>query len=159
WAGLLRLAHGGTLFLDEVDALPPKGQVVLLRFLQDHKFRPLGSTAELSTDVRIIAASNRNLARLTVEGVFRMDLLYRLKVLCLEVPPLRARHGDVPLLANHFLTACSARYKIAGKRLDKAGIAALEAYAWPGNVRELENVIHRGFLLADGEVVAIDDPV
>jgi DNA-binding NtrC family response regulator len=159
WVGLLRLAHSGTLFLDEVDALPPKAQVALLRFLQDQRFRPLGSTVEQSADVRIIAASNRDLARLADTGGFRIDLLFRLKVLFLELPPLRRRYGDIPLLASYFLAACSARYNLARKRLDAAAMSKLEAYPWPGNVRELENLVHRGFLLADGEVVAMDDPV
>jgi two-component system response regulator GlrR len=159
WVGLLRLAHSGTLFLDEVDALPPKAQVALLRFLQDQKFRPLGSTVEQTADVRIIAASNRDLSRLADEGSFRIDLLFRLKVLFLELPPLRRRYGDIPLLVSHFLVAYSARYNLARKRLDGAAMPKLEAYSWPGNVRELENLVHRGFLLADGEVVEMDDPV
>ncbi len=159
WVGLLRLAHTGTLFLDEVDALPPKAQVALLRFLQDQRFRPLGSTVEQCAEVRIIAASNRDLSKLVDEGSFRIDLLFRLKVLLLELPPLRRRHGDIPLLVSHFLNACSARYNIARKHLDAAALPALEAYSWPGNVRELENLVHRGFLLTDGELVTIDDPV
>lgn len=158
WVGLLRLAHGGTLFLDEVDALPPKAQVALLRFLQDHKIRPLGGTVEQSADVRIIAASNQDLKQLTDHGGFRIDLLFRLKVLFLAIPPLRRRHGDIPLLVGHFLTACGARYNMAHKRMDHAAMPALEAYGWPGNVRELENVVHRSFLLTDGDLVTMDDP-
>jgi len=158
WVGLLRLAHGGTLFLDEVDALPPKAQVALLRFLQDQKFRALGSTVEQTSDVRIVAASNRNLTHLADQGFFRIDLLFRLKVLLLELPPLRERHGDIPLLAKHFLAGCSARYNLPRKRLDASSLPMLEGYAWPGNVRELENVVHRGFLLTDGELVKVMDP-
>jgi DNA-binding NtrC family response regulator len=158
WVGLLRLAHAGTLFLDEIDALPPKAQVALLRFLQDQKFRALGSPVEQTSDVRIVAASNRNLTRLADQDQFRIDLLFRLKVLFLELPPLRERPGDIPLLANHFLIGCSARYNLARKRFDTASMPMLEAYGWPGNVRELENVVHRGFLMADGEVVTITDP-
>jgi transcriptional regulator with GAF, ATPase, and Fis domain len=158
WVGLLRLAHGGTLFLDEVDALTPKAQVVLLRFLQDQKFRPLGSSLEHTADVRIIAASNRSLAQLAEEGGFRIDLLFRLKVLFLVLPPLRERDGDVLLLAGHFVAECSSRYGMGRKRFTPGVGSVLESYGWPGNVRELENFVHREFLLADGDLISVTDP-
>jgi DNA-binding NtrC family response regulator len=151
--GLLRLADGGTLFLDEVDALTPKGQVTLLRFLQDHHFRPLGGAAEERTDVRIIAASNRPLDALARQGGFRMDLLYRLKVLYVRMPPLRDRPGDARLLAEHFARRLSERYRRPAKPLHPATLQWLDRYHWPGNVRELENVIARAFLLADGDEI------
>jgi DNA-binding NtrC family response regulator len=158
WVGLLRLANGGTLFLDEVDALPHKAQVALLRFLQDQTFRPLGSTVEHTADVRVIAASNRNLTAITEAGGFRIDLLFRLKVLHLTLPPLRDRHGDIPLLASHFLAECSARYALPRKRLDAGALEAMEAYPWPGNVRELENLVQRAMLVSDADTIAFDDP-
>jgi len=158
WVGVLRLADGGTLFLDEVDALPHKAQVALLRFLQDRTFRPLGSTVEHTADVRVVAASNRSLDGLAEEGSFRVDLLFRLKVFYLLLPPLRERHGDIPLLAGHFLSECTARYGLPRKRLDAGAISAMEEYPWPGNVRELENLVHRAVLTANGEAIAFDDP-
>jgi DNA-binding NtrC family response regulator len=151
--GLLRLADGGTLFLDEVDALSPKGQVTLLRFLQDQHFRPLGGAAEQRADVRIIAASNRPLDRLAEEGLFRTDLLYRLNVLYVRMPPLRERPGDARLLAQHFARRLGERYRRPEKRLHPATLRWLDAYHWPGNVRELENLVARAFVLADGDEI------
>ena len=153
--GLIAHAHAGTLFLDEVDALSLKGQVTLLRFLQDRHYRPLGDTREHTTDVRIVAASNANLAQLAAVGQFRMDLLYRLKILFLELPPLRERKGDAVLLAEYFARACSERYDKPLKTLHPATLAWLESYPWPGNIRELENWVYREFLLADGPVIQI----
>ena len=151
--GLLRLADGGTLFLDEVDALTPKGQVTLLRFLQDQHFRPLGGAAEETADVRIIAASNRPLDALAQQGLFRMDLLYRLKVMYVRLPPLRDRPGDARLLAQHFVRRLSERYRRPEKRLHPATLQWLDRYHWPGNVRELENLMSREFLLAEGDEI------
>nr|WP_311528314.1 sigma-54 dependent transcriptional regulator [uncultured Ralstonia sp.] len=146
--GLVRLAHQGTLFLDEVDALPPRGQVALLRFLQDGCYRPLGARQEETADVRIVVASNRKLQGLVEERCFRADLMFRLHVLTLEMPPLRERPGDPLLLAEHFLHQFALRYGIAMPRtLDTCTRDWLDEYAWPGNVRELENLIHREFLL------------
>ena len=108
--GLIELARGGTLFLDEIDTLTPKAQVTLLRFLQDQQFRPLGGRREEQADVRIITASNRDVERLVDAGAFRLDLLYRLKLLHLTLPPLRERHGDIALLAEHFVRTASERY-------------------------------------------------
>jgi two-component system response regulator GlrR len=157
-AGLVELARGGTLFLDEVDALTPKAQVTLLRFLQDRQYRPLGARREEQADVRIVAAANRDLERLVAAGEFRLDLLYRLKLLHLVLPRLRERHGDVALLAEHFLKIAAARYRKPAVALAPATLGWFERYSWPGNVRELEHVVHRAFLLAEGNAISIEPP-
>ena len=157
-AGLAALANGGTLFLDEIDALTRKGQVTLLRFIQDHQFRPLGGRSEQQADVRIIAASNRSLDQQTETGEFRLDLLYRLKLMHLELPPLRVRRGDIPLLAVHFIKVGSARFGKPEKQLDSATLDWFERYAWPGNIRELENLVLRAFLLCEGTQISIPSP-
>lgn len=151
--GVIAHANGGTLFLDEVDALPLKGQVTLLRFLQDRRYRPIGHSREQQSDVRIIAAANRPMKALVVEGGFRADLLYRLNVLGLSVPPLRERREDILPLAQHYLTLFCNRYDRAIKRLDSATELWLQQHQWPGNIRELENLIHRLVLLTDGELL------
>jgi DNA-binding NtrC family response regulator len=156
--GLAALANGGTLFLDEIDALTRKGQVTLLRFIQDHHFRPLGGRSEQETDVRIIAASNCSLDQQTETGEFRLDLLYRLKLMHLQLPPLRARRGDIALLAVHFIKVGSARFRKPERPLDPATLAWFERYIWPGNIRELENLVLRGFLLAEGPQISIPAP-
>jgi DNA-binding NtrC family response regulator len=152
-AGVIAHAHHGTLFLDEIDALTPRAQIVFLRFLQDQQYRPLGSGEARSADVRIIAASNADLEALTRRGDFRLDLLYRLKVMHIVLPPLRERCGDIALLAEHFLARCAARFKSGEKRLTPGSLQRLEDYDWPGNVRELENFICREYLLADDGVI------
>lgn len=151
--GLVAQADGGTLFLDEVDALSAKAQVALLRFLQDQHFRPLGSSRERSTDVRVIAASNQALTPITQDGRFRCDLLYRLKILHLVLPPLRARTGDAQLLALQFVANLCAKYKMPRKQFDAATLAWIDACSWPGNVRELENWVHREVLMTDGQTI------
>ena len=156
--GLVALARGGTLFLDEVDALTPKGQITLLRFLQDQQFRPLGGRRELQGDVRIVAASNRCLEGQVEKGEFRLDLLYRLKLMHLQLPPLRERHGDIALLAEHFIRVGSARFGKPVRPLDPATLAWFESYHWPGNIRELENLVYREFLLAEGTQISIPAP-
>jgi two-component system response regulator GlrR len=157
-AGLAALASGGTLFFDEVDALTRKGQVTLLRFIQDHQFRPLGGRSEQQADVRIIAASNRSLDQQTEAGEFRLDLLYRLKLMHLRLPPLRERRGDIALLAEHFIKVGSARYGKPERPLDPVTLAWFERYPWPGNIRELENLVLRELLLADGTQISIPAP-
>jgi two-component system, NtrC family, response regulator GlrR len=156
--GLIELARGGTLFLDEIDALTPKAQVTLLRFLQDQQFRPLGGRREEQADVRIITASNRVLERQVEAGAFRLDLLYRLKLLHLTLPPLRERGADIALLAEHFVRACSARYRKPALPIDPQTLAWFERYRWPGNIRELENLIQRHLLLAEGESISVPAP-
>jgi DNA-binding NtrC family response regulator len=157
--GLLARADGGTLFLDEVEALSAKGQVTLLRFLQDRHYRPLGDTREQASDVRIVAASNASLTQLAEAGQFRLDLWYRLKVLFLEVPPLREREGDPVLLAEHFMRVCSERFGKPLKTFHPDTLKWIASYPWPGNIRELENWVYREFFLADGPVIQVGRPV
>ena len=151
--GLVAEARGGTLFLDEVDALSPKAQVTLLRFLQDQRYRPLGHTRELCTDVRLIAAANRPLEDLVAQSAFRADLMYRLKILHLWLPPLRERAGDAELLALHFVDRFALKYGVAAKPLHPTTVQWMGEYGWPGNVRELENWVHRELLMSSGESI------
>jgi len=144
--GLVREAEGGTLFLDEVDALAPRAQVALLRFLQDSRFRPLGGR-ECSADVRLVAASNRPLKALVATGAFRQDLLYRLEVLHVVLPPLRARSDDACLLADHFAERFARKYALPSGPFAAAARRWIAAQPWPGNIRELENWVHRQVLM------------
>jgi DNA-binding NtrC family response regulator len=153
--GVVALADGGTLFLDEVESLGARGQVALLRFLQDHRYRPLGGHREEHANVRIIAATNVSLPHLVAAKQFRPDLYYRLQILFLRMPPLRERHGDPAVLASHFAAAFSARYGWRGRRLCDDTLSALDRYQWPGNVRELENVVHRALLLTTTAQVTV----
>jgi DNA-binding NtrC family response regulator len=156
--GLVALAHGGTLFLDEIDTLPTRAQITLLRFLQDHEYRPLGGRVEQHADVRIVAASNVSLEALTTAGRFRADLLYRLKILHLRIPSLRERTGDPALLARHFVEVASARFGVPTKTVVPETLEWFGTYPWPGNVRELENLVYREFLLAEGTSIGIPAP-
>lgn len=153
--GLVAQAQRGTLFLDEVDTLSDRAQIVLLRFLQDQRFRPLGGGSVKQGDARIIAATNADLERCVERGQFRRDLFYRLNITALHMPPLRERIEDIPLLAQHFLRQCSARYDEAMKVLDLQSRRWLMVQPWPGNVRELESLIHREFVLTDGPSVRV----
>jgi DNA-binding NtrC family response regulator len=155
--GLIADAEGGTLFLDEVEALSPKGQVALLRFLQDGIYRPLGARVPVKGNVHVVAASNLDLAALVEKGQFRRDLMYRLQIGALRMPPLRERRGDIAVLARHFVRKLCRQYGLPDRSLDPAGLAVLERHDWPGNVRELENVIHRQFVLSDCPVMQIDE--
>jgi DNA-binding NtrC family response regulator len=145
--GLFEAADGGTLFLDEIGLLDVGLQAKLLKALEDRSVRRLGALAARRVDVRILAATNRDLEAACREGAFRRDLLYRLRVLTIELPPLREREGDVALLARHFLARVQERYGLAAARLSPAALRALERYPWPGNVRELSNVVERAALL------------
>lgn len=156
--GLVEVARGGTLFLDEVDTLTPKAQVALLRFLQDQRFRPLGGREEEQADLRIVTASNCSLERRAAAGAFRIDLLYRLKLLYVELPPLRERPGDAALLGEHFIGVAARRYNKAPLAFDESTVAWFERYTWPGNIRELENITVRGFLLSEHDRVCIPPP-
>jgi DNA-binding NtrC family response regulator len=147
--GLVAQASGGTLFLDEVDALSTKAQVALLRFLQDQRYRPLGSTRELWADVRMISATNQPLVEAINGGRFRSDLMYRLKVLHLQLPPLRERVGDAEQLAQHFVQLFCAKYDLPDKTIEAGTLAWIRSQTWPGNVRELENWVHRYVLMGD----------
>ncbi len=151
--GLLRAARRGTLFLDEVGETPPAVQAKLLRFLEDRRYTRVGSNIEEAADVRIIAATNRDLRQEVAERRFREDLFYRLHVVPIEVPPLRDRGEDVSVLAELFLDRAAARHGVKPPRLDASALAALVAHAWPGNVRELANVIEAAVLLCgDGDI-------
>jgi DNA-binding NtrC family response regulator len=155
--GLLDEARGGTLFLDEIEGMSPRAQMVLLRFLQDQQFRPVGSTTVVTGNVRLIAASNADLAALASQHQFRRDLWFRLSVLVIRLPPLRARTGDPVLLAETFIDRFSRRYGVPPRRLSAASRRWLEEYSWPGNVRELESLILREVLLGDEDAgVEID---
>ncbi len=155
--GLIAQAEGGTLFLDEVDALSPKAQVSLLRFLQDGHYRPLGGSRMESADVRILAASNDDLHKRIKQDRFRADLLFRLNVMELVVPPLRARGDDVVLLAQHFIEEAACRYNMVRLELHPDTVPWLTKQRWPGNVRELQNRIQREFLMSDGPDILISD--
>ena len=156
--GLVAQAQGGTLFLDEVETMSVRAQVVLLRFLQDHEYRPVGGKVSRRADTRVIASSNVDLESMASRELFRKDLLFRLKVLPLRLPPLRERLGDAVVLAEAFIRRFSAHYKRSPKFLHPDTISFLNTYRWPGNVRELENLIHREYLFADGPVIKIFDP-
>jgi transcriptional regulator with GAF, ATPase, and Fis domain len=155
--GKFELAHGGTLFLDEVGDLPLAAQSKLLRVLQDGRFERVGGVSPISVDVRIIAATNHDLATSVAEKHFRDDLFYRLSVFPIRVPPLRERTGDVALLARHFGARCAERLGRRISGIEEAALARLEQYAWPGNIRELQNVIERAVLLAAGRAITADD--
>jgi two-component system response regulator GlrR len=151
--GLIAQGQGGTVLLDEIDSLSPKGQVALLRFLQDRKYRPLGSEQIYTADVRVIAATNSDLWARTGRGQFREDLLFRLDVVSISLPALRDRQEDILLLARHFLQRFAAAYGRKTSDLDRCVEVELLSHHWPGNVRELENVVHRAVLLAeDGRI-------
>lgn len=139
-AGLFEDAHGGTLFLDEVADLTPRGQAKLLRVLQQHEVRRVGETFSRKVDVRVVTAANRDMRAEVAAGRFRSDLLYRLDVIRIRIPPLRERPGDIPALANHFWRASSARVGCTAT-LTHGVLSALSSYHWPGNVRELQNVM------------------
>ncbi|MBV9773571.1 MAG: sigma-54-dependent Fis family transcriptional regulator, partial [Gemmatimonadetes bacterium] len=150
--GLFAEADGGTLFLDEIGEMPLPLQVKLLRVLQERRVRRVGGSAEEPVDVRVLAATSRDLVEEVQEGRFRDDLFYRVNVVQIHLPPLRSRPEDIPLLANHFLRRHSARFGLEFRELPAALIPTLAAYAWPGNVRELENVVERALILSGGEV-------
>src|SRR5881409_2011800 len=151
--GLFRGADDGTIFLDEIAELSPGLQVKLLRVLQEMQVRPVGSTKAHSVDVRVIAATNRDLDRSIADGRFRQDLYYRLNVVRVSLPPLRARRDDIPALVNHFLRRYNRRFRRDVKGITPDALAALTAYEFPGNVRELENVIERAFAMGAREQI------
>jgi len=156
--GLIAHAEGGTLFLDEVETLTPKAQVTLLRFLQDGQYRPLGGKTYRTSDVRLIAASNAKLEGLVQAGAFRLDLMFRLRILCLVVPPLRERREDIPLLAQHFVDETCTRFRQPGKRIHPDSYAWMYRYPWPGNVRELENLVCSAVILSEETEIRILPP-
>jgi Nif-specific regulatory protein len=151
--GRFELADGGTLFLDEVGDLSPATQVKLLRVLQEREFERLGGIAPVAVDVRLVAATNRDLDAAMARGGFREDLYYRLNVFTIFVPPLRDRRPDIPLLADHFVEKYAARHRKDVRRISTPAIDVLMTYHWPGNVRELENAVERAVLVCDGGVL------
>jgi DNA-binding NtrC family response regulator len=153
--GLVAQAEGGTLYLDEVEAMSPRAQGVLLRFLQDHSYRPVGGQRLARGDLRIVASSNVELQALAARGQFRQDLLFRLGVLAVTMPPLRRRGEDATLLAEHFLARFSAQHGRPAKRLHPDTVAWMGRHAWPGNVRELENLMLRELLLGECDTIRI----
>jgi two-component system response regulator PilR (NtrC family) len=145
--GLLEVAEKGTIFLDEIGEMSPMTQVKLLRVLQERRFRRLGGTEEVEANIRIIAATNRDLARMVAAGEFREDLFYRINVIPVKLPPLRERHEDVQALAEHFVEKFAQQMKKDIQGISGAAMACLRSYSWPGNVRELENAIERAVAL------------
>lgn len=154
--GLVRQAEGGTLFLDEVDSLAPRAQVVLLRFLQDLRYRPLGAETSRKADIRVVTASNRSLSELVSSGHYRQDLYFRLNIMHLEIPPLRDRPDDIDVLAEHFLSGLRARHDRPEKYLPDPALDWLRTRDWPGNARELENIITREFFMAEGPEINLE---
>ena len=157
--GLFELADGGTLFLDEVGDMPPGLQAKLLRFLEDRTFRRVGGTHEISVDVRVIAATNRDIEKAINDGAFRNDLKYRLDVIAIELPALRDRGDDIRLLATHFVEKFAHEFRKPINKIDDATFDKLMHYGWPGNVRELRNVAERAVLLSKSESLTPEDCV
>jgi len=154
--GLFEEADGGTLFLDEMGELPLSLQVKLLRALQEDEIRPLGDSKTVKVDVRIITATARNLGDMVNKGLFREDLFYRINVLTIEMPPLRDRREDIPLLAEHFVQKYNQRLGLNIREVHTDCLQRLMNYNWPGNVRELENVVERSMVLAEKDVLTME---
>jgi len=150
-------ADGGTIFLDEIGELPAEMQIALLRVLQEREFQRVGGNESIKTDVRVVAATNRDLQAAIAEGRFRDDLFYRINVFPIEIPPLRERKEDIPLLVEYFVDryASQAGKKITG--ISKRSMELLQTYRWPGNIRELQNVIERSVIISDSENLCIDE--
>ena len=155
--GRFEAAHGGTIFLDEIGYLPAETQIALLRVLQEREFERVGSSQPIAVDVRVLAATHRDLQAAVAAGTFRQDLFYRLNVFPIQLPELRERVDDIPLLVEYLIE----RYaKKAGKKIrhiEKQTLALLQAYPWPGNIRELQNVVERAMILCDGETFSVDE--
>jgi transcriptional regulator with PAS, ATPase and Fis domain len=155
--GMFQLANGGTLFLDEISEIPLHLQVKLLRVIEEKEVRAVGSAKPVKVDVRIIAASNQDLASLVKEGKFREDLFYRLNVVEIKLPPLSERREDIPLLVNHFISKYSKEMSRHIKGVDNETMKLLMSYEWKGNVRELENVIERAVIFANDDYITVKD--
>jgi len=155
--GLVKEAEGGTLFLDEIGVISPYIQVKLLRLLQEKEYKPLGDSKTRKADVRIIAATNKNLKTMVKEGTFREDLFFRLNIVSLSIPSLRGRKEDIPLLVGYFIKKYSREYRKPIKGLSKEAMAALLSYSWPGNIRELENKIQHAIVMAERERITVSD--
>ena len=155
--GRFELAEKGTIFLDEIGELPAETQVALLRVLQEHEFERIGGTGKIRADVRVIAATNRDLESAITSGAFRTDLFYRLNVFPLELPPLRSRREDIPLLVTYFLHRYARKSGKHFTGVDKTSLDRLQAYAWPGNIRELQNVIERSVIVSEPPTFSVDE--
>ena len=155
--GRFELAQGGTLFLDEIGDVPLEMQAKLLRAIQEKQIERVGGEAPVDVDVRIVSATHRDITEMVREGTFREDLLYRLHIIPVDLPPLRDRVGDIPLLAEHFLAKLAPRTNAQVKAFEPSALAALKAYRWPGNVRELENVVEQALVFAEGDAITADD--
>src|SRR2546427_8423298 len=154
--GRFETANGGTIFLDEIGELTPEMQIALLRVLQEKEFERVGGNRTIQTDVRVIAATNRNLEQEFNEGRFRMDLYYRLNVFPIRLPSLRDRTDDIPILVDYFVSRFATRMGKRIRQIDRHTLEAMQRYSWPGNIRELQNVIERGVILADSEVFRLE---
>jgi DNA-binding NtrC family response regulator len=155
--GLLESADGGTVFLDEIGEMVPGLQAKMLRFLEEKSFKRVGGSVDLHVDVRVVAATNRKLESEVREGRFREDLYYRLNVLPIELPTLRARPGDIPLLVNYYVDTYNREFRKRVRGVAPSAMAALKTYGWPGNVRELRNIVERAMLLAEGPMLTLAD--
>jgi formate hydrogenlyase transcriptional activator len=154
--GRFELAEGGTIFLDEVGELPMETQIALLRVLQEHEFERVGGTRSIQTNVRVIAATNRNLQAAIAAGTFRSDLFYRLNVFPIDMPPLRERREDIPVLVEHFVDQCTRKVGKNIQGITKESLDLLRSYPWPGNIRELQNVIERSVIMCETENFSVD---
>jgi transcriptional regulator with GAF, ATPase, and Fis domain len=155
--GRFELADGGTIFLDEVGELLPDTQVALLRVLQEREFERVGGGQPIHVDVRVIAATNRDLKAAIANGAFRQDLFYRLNVFPIDVPPLRERNDDILMLVEYFARRYASRMGKNIRSIDKKTLELLQSYDWPGNIRELQNVIERSVILSSGDVLSVDE--
>jgi formate hydrogenlyase transcriptional activator len=155
--GRFELAQGGTIFLDEIGELPPETQITLLRVLQEREFERVGGGQPISVDVRVLAATNRNLNAAIAAGTFRLDLFYRLNVFPIQLPSLRDRVDDIPILVEYFIERYAKRAGKKIKNIRKRTLELLQTYDWPGNIRELQNVVERAVVLSDGDTFHVDE--
>ena len=155
--GRFELAEGGTIFLDEIGELPAETQIALLRVLQEREFERVGGTGSIRSNVRVIAATNRDLQAAIAAGTFRSDLFYRLNVFPIEVPPLRERREDIPVLVAYFVDRYARKSGKSIRSVNKKSLALIQSYSWPGNIRELQNVIERSVIVCDVENFSVDE--
>jgi PAS domain S-box-containing protein len=155
--GRFELAEGGTIFLDEIGEIPPETQTALLRVLQEHEFERVGGSQIIRTDVRVIAATNRDLHAAITDKTFRSDLFYRLQVFPIKIPPLRERKEDIPLLVEYFIDRYAGKMGKKIRSINRKSLELLQAYFWPGNIRELQNVVERAVIVSEGDVLSIDE--
>src|ERR1700723_739663 len=155
--GRFELAERGTIFLDEVGELPAETQIALLRVLQEHEFERVGGTGPIRTDVRVIAATNRDLEAAIAAGIFRSDLFYRLNVFPIEMPPLRKRREDIPVLVEYFIDRFARKAGKSIRAVNKKSLELIQSYSWPGNIRELQNIIERSVIVCETENFSVDE--